>query len=55
MIGLYHLVWEVKTIEDLANAAQLLQEKSYFRGASDRGVSKSIYGEDPDGLEFEIM
>lgn len=54
-IGLYHLAWEVKTIEDLAKAAELLQEKNYFRGASDHGVSKSVYGEDPDGLEFEIM
>lgn len=54
-IGLYHLAWEVKTIEDLAKAAEVLQEKSYFRGASDHGVSKSVYGEDPDGLEFEIM
>jgi catechol-2,3-dioxygenase len=54
-ISLYHLAWEVKTIEDLAKAAELLQEKSYFRGASDRGVSKPVYGEDPNGLEFEIM
>jgi len=24
-------------------------------GASDHGVSKSLYGQDPDGNEFEIM
>jgi catechol-2,3-dioxygenase len=23
-------------------------------GSSDHGVSKSLYGKDPDGLEFEI-
>jgi len=53
-IGLYHLAWEVKTIEDLATAAQILQDHRYFRGSSDHGASKSIYGQDPDGYEFEI-
>ena len=24
-------------------------------GASDHGVSKSLYGRDPDGNEFEVM
>jgi len=24
-------------------------------GASDHGVSKSLYGQDPDGNEFEVM
>ena len=33
-IGLYHLAWEVKTIEDLAVAAEVLKEQGYFRGAS---------------------
>lgn len=54
-IGLYHLAWQVEKIEDLVKAAGLLQESGYFRGASEHGVSKSIYGEDPDGHEFEIM
>ena len=53
-IGLYHLAWEVKTIEDLANSIQILKNNGYFRGASDHGASKSVYGQDPDGLEFEI-
>ena len=24
-------------------------------GESDHGVSKSLYGKDPDGIEFEVM
>lgn len=53
-VGLYHLAWEVKTIEDLATATDLLTKSGHFRGASDHGASKSIYGEDPDGNQFEI-
>jgi catechol-2,3-dioxygenase len=53
--GLYHLAWEVPTIEDLAAAAGALQEAGALGGASDHGVSKSLYGHDPDGNEFEIM
>jgi catechol-2,3-dioxygenase len=53
--GLYHLAWEVPTIEDLATAARVLSEAGALGGASDHGVSKSLYGADPDGNEFEIM
>jgi catechol-2,3-dioxygenase len=53
--GLYHLAWEVPTIEDLAVAAEALSEAGAMGGASDHGVSKSLYGADPDGNEFEIM
>jgi Predicted ring-cleavage extradiol dioxygenase len=53
--GLYHLAWEVPTIEDLATAAQELSTEGALGGASDHGVSKSLYGQDPDGNEFEIM
>ena len=53
--GLYHLAWEVPTIEDLATAANELSNAGALGGASDHGVSKSLYGQDPDGNEFEIM
>ncbi len=53
--GLYHLAWEVSTIEDLAAASEALREAGALGGASDPGVSKSLYGSDPDGNEFEIM
>jgi catechol-2,3-dioxygenase len=54
-VGLYHLAWEVPTIEDLADASRVLSEAGALGGASDHGVSKSLYGHDPDGNEFEIM
>ena len=54
-VGLYHLAWEVPTIEDLKAAADTLSEAGALGGASDHGVSKSLYGQDPDGNEFEIM
>ncbi|MEA2676945.1 MAG: hypothetical protein QOJ81_1086 [Chloroflexota bacterium] len=53
--GLYHLAWEVPRIEDLVLAASVLKEAGALGGASDHGVSKSLYGQDPDGNEFEIM
>ena len=54
-VGLYHLAWEVPTIEDLAGARDILADAGALGGASDHGVSKSLYGRDPDGNEFEIM
>jgi len=54
-VGLYHLAWEVPTIEDLAAASKALSEARALSGASDHGVSKSLYGRDPDGNEFEIL
>jgi catechol-2,3-dioxygenase len=54
-VGLYHLAWEVPSIEDLASARDVLAQAGALGGASDHGVSKSLYGHDPDGNEFEIM
>lgn len=53
--GLYHLAWEVPTIEDLADISATLSDLGALGGASDHGVSKSLYGKDPDGIEFEVM
>ena len=36
-------------------AARILSAAGALGGASNHGVSKSIYGSDPDGNEFEIM
>ena len=41
--------------EAWANAAQVLSAAGAMGGASDHGVSKSLYGQDPDGNEFEIV
>jgi catechol-2,3-dioxygenase len=54
-VGLYHLAWEVPTVDDLAAAAAVLAAEGALGGASDHGVSKSLYGADPDGNEFEVM
>lgn len=54
-VGLYHLAWEVPTIEDLAAAASVLTELNALTGMSDHGATKSLYGKDPDGIEFEVM
>ena len=53
--GLYHLAWQVSTIEDLAAARATLAELGALAGESDHGATKSLYGHDPDGNEFEIM
>ncbi len=54
-VGLYHLAWEVDSIHDLAEARRTLVELGALRGESDHGASKSLYGADPDGNEFEVM
>ena len=54
-IGLYHLAWQVDTIDELAAARTLLVESGAYTGESSHGATKSLYGADPDGNEFEIM
>ena len=53
--GLYHLAWRVDSFHELARARTVLTEADALRGQSDHGVSKSLYGADPDGNEFELM
>jgi catechol-2,3-dioxygenase len=53
-VGLYHLAWEVDTLRDLQTLAGVLAEAGALVGASDHSTTKSLYGHDPDGLEFEI-
>lgn len=54
-VGLYHLAWEVDEIEALREARDTLARLGALSGASDHGATKSIYGYDPDGNEFEMM
>ena len=54
-VGLFHLAWEVPTIEELAALREALEREGALVGASDHGATKSLYGTDPDGHEFEIM
>ena len=53
-VGLYHLAWEVDTLEELQRIAAKLAELDAVVGATDHGTTKAIYGKDPDGLEFEV-
>ena len=62
-IGLYHLAWQLDTIDELAAARQALLEAARltlanlhaYTGESSHGATKSVYGVDPDGNEFEVM
>lgn len=54
-VGLYHLAWQVGSIRDLVVARTTLRGRDAYAGESDHGATKSVYGHDPDGNEFEIM
>jgi catechol-2,3-dioxygenase len=53
-VGLYHLAWEVDTLEELQAAAKRLADAGALAGASDHSTTKALYGTDPDGIEFEV-
>lgn len=53
--GLYHLAFEVDRLGDLAEFRDRLSKVNALTGLSDHGVSKSLYGADPDGNEFELL
>ena len=53
--GLYHVAIRYPTRRDLAVAVRRLGEAAVpLRGASDHGVSVSIYLTDPDGIGLEL-
>jgi catechol-2,3-dioxygenase len=54
-LGLYHLAWQVDTIEELEEARGTLAGLDALTGESSHGATKSLYGRDPDGNEFEVM
>lgn len=54
-VGLYHLAWEVDTLATLERIAARLAEAGALVGATDHGTTKSLYGKDPDGIEFEVV
>ncbi len=53
-VGLYHLAWEVDTLAELEAAQQRLADAGALVGSSDHSTSKSLYGRDPDGIDFEV-
>jgi len=54
-LGLYHLAWQVDTVEELEQARLTLADLDAYTGESSHGATKSVYGKDPDGNEFEVM
>jgi catechol-2,3-dioxygenase len=54
-LGLYHLAWQVDTIEELEEAKLTLADLGALTGESSHGATKSVYAHDPDGNEFEVM
>lgn len=54
-VGMYHIAWEVSSLDELARAHDRLVKAGALVGASDHAVNKSLYAVDPDGLEFEVM
>ena len=54
-IGLYHLAWQVDTVDELVTARVSLADANAYTGESSHGATKSVYGTDPDDNEFEIM
>jgi catechol-2,3-dioxygenase len=53
-VGLYHLAWEVDTLDELARIASKLTAAGALVGASDHSTTKALYAADPDGIEFEV-
>jgi len=54
-LGLYHLAWQVDTVDELEQARSTLLALDGYTGESSHGATKSVYGKDPDGNEFEVM
>src|SRR3954447_18701214 len=50
-VGLYHLAWEVDTLEELERVGTRLSAAGALVGASDHGTTKALYAKDPDGIE----
>lgn len=53
-VGLYHIAWEVDTLDELHRISGRLAESGALVGATDHGSTKALYAHDPDGLEFEV-
>lgn len=53
-VGLYHLAWEVDTLDELGETRQRLIDADALVGATDHGTTKALYAHDPDGIEFEV-
>lgn len=53
--GLVHIAWEVPSLEALAHARDVLRAYGVLEEMTNHGMSFSVYGRDPDGLQFEAF
>jgi len=53
-VGLYHVAWEVDTLSELTAVQERMVAAAALTGMGDHGSTKSLYGRDPDGIEFEV-
>lgn len=53
--GLYHLAWQVDTVDQLAAVRTTLLDSGALTGESSHGATLSLYGADPDGNQFEVQ
>jgi catechol-2,3-dioxygenase len=54
-VGLYHLAWQLDTVDELVEFRESLIAAGAYTGESSHGATKSVYGVDPDGNQFEMM
>lgn len=53
-VGLFHLAWEVETLAELNDVRTRLINAVALISETDHGTTKSLYAQDPDGIEFEV-
>ncbi|HVL32835.1 MAG TPA: VOC family protein [Actinomycetota bacterium] len=53
-VGLFHVAIRLPSVDAVRDAYKTLRARGIPVGSSDHGVSKSIYLEDPDGIEIEL-
>ena len=54
-VGLYHLAWEVETIEELAESVEALLEMVPWSAPATTAPRSRSTRKDPDGIEFEVL
>ena len=52
---MYHIAWEVGTLAELVEAKERLARMGALVGENNHGMSRSLYCQDPDGIEFEVL
>jgi catechol 2,3-dioxygenase-like lactoylglutathione lyase family enzyme len=53
--GLFHIAFEVGTIDELEAVGERLEAANAFTGYIDQPMHLSAYGRDPDGIPLEIV